>query len=219
MREITLREAFRAILDRIVFVVLIPFLAIAVTALICWNVLPSTYTATTSMYVLNRTSEGVISYTDVNTSSLLVNDYQELATSNRVQSGAANVVGMADLKDFKISISTKNSTRMIYVNVEGTDPIATANVANAIAENLSTCILEVMQVGNISIIDAAVPPTEPSGPNSLQNTLLAGILGLVLSISIVIFIEVFNTRIRTADDVDNFLKLPVLAQIPKSTQS
>ncbi len=218
MRELTLHEMFKAILDRIVFVALLPFIAIVVTAFVCWNVLPPTYTATTTMYVLNRASEGTISYTDVNTSTLLVSDYQALATSQRVQGGAAGMLGFADLEDFEISVSSQNSTRLISVNVEGTDPAVTANVANAIAANLSECILDVMQVENISIIDVATPPEEPSGPNSLRNTFLAGIVGLLISVGLVLFIEAINTHIRTAEDVETFLKLPVLAQIPKASE-
>ncbi len=215
MRDLTLRDILKAILERIGFVAIIPAVVVIITAFVCWNVLPPTYTATTTMYVLNRASEETISYTDVNTSTLLVNDYQALASSNRVVDGAANMIGLENLEDYKVSISLQSSTRLISVDVEGTDPAMTANVANAIAANLSECILDVMKVGNISIIDAAVPPSEPSGPKSLRNTALAGLIGLVLSVCIVVLIEAMNTKIRTADDVQEFLKLPVLTQIPK----
>lgn len=215
MRDLTLRDILKAILERIGFVAIIPAVVVIITAFVCWNVLPPTYTATTTMYVLNRASEETISYTDVNTSTLLVNDYQALASSNRVVDGAANMIGLENLEDYKVSISLQSSTRLISVDVEGADPAMTANVANAIAANLSDCILDVMKVENISIIDAAVPPIEPSGPKSLRNTALAGLIGLVLSVGIVVLIEAMNTKIRTADDVQEFLKLPVLTQIPK----
>ena len=217
MRDLTLRDIFKAVLDRIVFVAVVPAVAVAVTAFVCWNVLPPTYTATTTMYVLNRASDETISYTDVNTSTLLVNDYQALASSNRVVDGAAQLVGLEDLKDYKVSVSLQSSTRLISVDVEGLDPAMTANVANAIAFNLSECILDVMKVENISIIDTAVPPVSPSGPQSLRNTALAGVIGLVASVGLVLLIEAMNTKIRTADDVQEFLKLPVLSQIPKFT--
>lgn len=214
MRELTLRDAFKAVIDHIVFVVVVPFVAIAVTAFVCWNILPPTYTATTTMYVLNRASDETISYTDVNTSTLLVNDYQALASSNRVQDGAAGLVGLENLDDYKVTISLQSSTRLISVDVEGMEPAMTANVANAIANKLSECIVDVMKVENISMIDIAVPPDEPSGPQSLRDTVLAGVIGLIVSVGIVVSMEALNTRIRTADDVEKLLSLPVLTQVP-----
>lgn len=214
MKDLTLRDIFKAILDRIVFVAVVPAVFVAVTAFVCWNVLPPTYTATTTLYVLSRSYEDIISYNDLHTSSMLVDDYQALASSNLVMQGAAQMLGLESLDGYKITVSLQNNTRLISVGVEGTDPTMTANVANAIASTLSECILDVMKVENISIIDTAVPPLEPSGPQSLRNTALAGVMGLVLSVGLVLLIETLNTKIRTADDVREFLKLPVLSQIP-----
>ncbi len=215
MRELTLHDALIAIWDRIIFVVLFSLVATAISAYVSFNILPPVYTATTTLYVLSRYTEGSISYSDVSTSTLLVSDYQALASSNRVRAGAAQMLGLDNLDGFEISVDTQDSTRMIYVDVVGVDPVVTANVANAIAENLSACMLEVMKVENISQIDAAVPPTMPSGPDALKNTVLAGMCALVLSISIVLFAEAVNTRIRTYEDAEKLLNLPVLAQIPK----
>jgi capsular polysaccharide biosynthesis protein len=215
MRELTLHDALIAIWDRIIFVVLFSLAAAAAAAYVSWNVLPPVYTATTTLYVLSEYTQGSISYMDVNTSTLLVSDYQALASSSRVRAGAAEMVGIDNLDGFEITVDTQDSTRMIYVNVVGENPGETANVANAIAENLSVCILEVMKVENISVIDTAVPPNMPSGPDALKNTVLAGMCALVLSIGIVLFAEVANTRIRTNEDAEKLLNLPVLAQIPK----
>ncbi len=215
MRELTLHDALIAIWDRMIFVVLFSLAAAAAAAFVSWNVLPPVYTATTTMYVLSRTAEGPISYSDVSTSTLLVSDYQALATSGRVRAGAAAMVGLDNLDGFDISVYTQSSTRLIYVDVIGGDPVETANVANAIAENLSACILEVMQVENISLIDAAAPPMKPSGPNALLNTVLSGACALVLSVGIILFAEAVNTRIRTYEDAEKLLNLPVLAQIPQ----
>ena len=140
MRELTLHDALIAIWDRMIFVVLFSLAAAAAAAFVSWNVLPPVYTATTTMYFLSRTAEGPISYSDVSTSTLLVSDYQALATSGRVRAGAAAMVGLDNLDGFDISVYTQSSTRLIYVDVIGGDPVETANVANAIAENLSACI-------------------------------------------------------------------------------
>lgn len=215
-REMTIKDVFRAILNHIGLIVLISVVAVTGAALLCWLVLPPTYTATTTMYVLNRTTESeLLNYNDLNSSLQLVNDYRELAQSDRIQLRAAEALGLENLEDFDIKVEAENNTRIISVNVESTDSPMAANVANAITEELSDCIIDVMQAENISIIDSAMPPTEPSGPKSLQITVSAGIAGLLIGIALALLIEMMDTKLKTAEDVEKLLEIPVLAQIPK----
>jgi capsular polysaccharide biosynthesis protein len=194
--------------------VIIPFIAISVTAYISYEVLVPTYTAATTMYVLNRQSEYALDYTELMTGEMLIADYQQLALSNRVMDAAAEETGLEHLGGYAINVSASDNTRIINITVEGTDPELSAKVANSIAQNLSDCIMDVMRVENISVIDKAVPPLFPSGPNKLRNIALSGILGLALSVFIALLIEMTNTTIRTTEDVEAALSLPVLAKIP-----
>ena len=101
------------------------------------------------------------------------------------------------------------------MNVEGKDQQKVAVVANALAQTLSECILEVTNTENISVIDPAVTPTEASGPSLMRNVLAAGLIGLVVLALFILILEMTNTRIRNADDVEKLLDLPVLGQIPR----
>lgn len=75
--------------------------------------------------------------------------------------------------------------------------------------------MEVTNTENISVIDPAVTPTRPSGPNLMRNVLMAGLVGLVISVVFILLLEMTNTRIRNVDDVEKLLDLPVLGQIPR----
>ena len=83
MRDFTVKDFFKAILDHIVVFVLIPFIAVAVTAFISSNVLPPVYTAKTSLYVMNQASDTITS-SDVNTSTLSVSYTHLLFHANYV---------------------------------------------------------------------------------------------------------------------------------------
>lgn len=217
MEEISLRDIFRSILRHIVLVALIPVLAVSVTGYLCWNVLPKTYTAETTMYVLTQTDADSLNYNELNLSTQLVNDYREMVESKRVRSGAATMLGMDEKtmeESYKIDVSSTTSTRFIRLTIDGPNPAVAANYANALAYQLAQCILDVTNVENISVIDEATPPTTPSGPKSLRNTAIAGVAGLALSVMAAILIDMLNVRIRTREDVTNLLGLPVLAQIP-----
>ena len=216
-QELTFTDILKSIFRHIVLVAVVPMLAVAATAYLCWNVIPKTYTAETTMYVLTQTNTDTLNYNEVNLSTQLVNDYREMAESRRVTTEASEMVGITEKElesDYKISVDSTTSTRLIRLSVTGKSPAAAANLANALAAKLSDCILDVTNVENISIIDEATPPDKASGPKSLQYTAIAGVAALALSIGLAILIDATNVQVKTREDVERLLQLPVLAQIP-----
>lgn len=210
-------DIFKAIFHHIVLVVIIPLFAVIAAAYVCWNVIPKTYTAETTLYVLTRSDTESLSYNELTVSTQLVNDYQELAESRRVLSGAAEMLGLdfEQMKnEFDINVDSTTSTRLITLQVTGESAAQVANLANAVATQLAECILDVTNVENINVVDQAVPPIEPSGPKSLQIITVAGAAGLFLSVMFAIILEMVNVKILTREDVQEYLGVSVLAQIP-----
>lgn len=67
---------------------------------------------------------------------------------------------------------------------------------------------------NVNVLTQAVPPLEHSSPRVLINTLLALVLGTLLSVGVVLVLEKLDRRVRSAEDLREALGLPVLATIP-----
>lgn len=61
----------------------------------------------------------------------------------------------------------------------------------------------------------AEPETRPSKPNVPLNLALGGILGLMFGFGLAFFLEYMDTTVKSLDDVERFLGVPVLAVIPK----
>jgi capsular exopolysaccharide synthesis family protein len=70
----------------------------------------------------------------------------------------------------------------------------------------------------VEIIDQARPPTAPVKPNVPLYLGLAAIAGLVLGIMLAFFIEYLDTSVKTIDDVERYLGLPVLGVIPQNIE-
>jgi len=79
-------------------------------------------------------------------------------------------------------------------------------------------INEVMELGDISVIDEARIPKNPIKPNKKRNLAIGGILGLTLGVMLVLFMEYMDNTIKTTDDIERYLGFPVLGLIPKVTQ-
>lgn len=67
---------------------------------------------------------------------------------------------------------------------------------------------------NISIVDLATPPREPSKPNMLVNMAIAAMFGLGLGIMAALVLEALDETLATPDDVEKKLGVSVLGVIP-----
>jgi succinoglycan biosynthesis transport protein ExoP len=75
-------------------------------------------------------------------------------------------------------------------------------------------ISELMVPTDVQIVDRAVLPDKPAKPNKLLNIVVAAFLGLFAGVGLAFWLESMNASIYTADDVTNYLNLPVLGNIP-----
>ena len=71
---------------------------------------------------------------------------------------------------------------------------------------------------NISLIDTAEPPREPSSPRPLLNLIAALLGGMIFAGGFVFFREQFDDAMRNPDDVEKKLGLPLLGLIPQVDQ-
>lgn len=61
-------------------------------------------------------------------------------------------------------------------------------------------------------------PNRPVSPNIVMNIFLSLVLGLVAGIGLAYFIEYLDTSVKTVDDVERFLGLPVVGVIPQKVR-
>jgi len=66
---------------------------------------------------------------------------------------------------------------------------------------------------DISLLNPAVAPTEPSGPRVLLNTLVGILAGTVLGVGLALLLELLNRPVRSPSDVKDMLGIPVLGTI------
>ena len=72
----------------------------------------------------------------------------------------------------------------------------------------------------VEVVEPAEPPPDnrPVSPNLLLNVLLSIVLGIVAGVGLAYFIEYLDTSVKTVDDVERYLGLPVLGVIPQKVR-
>lgn len=84
---------------------------------------------------------------------------------------------------------------------------------NLINSRESIRLARLQNTPNVVQIEAAKVPVSPVRPKPLNNTLLAGAVGLMLMAGVVFLIEYLDDTIRTPEDVERLLDVPVLGYI------
>ena len=71
---------------------------------------------------------------------------------------------------------------------------------------------------NVSVIEPAVPPLNPVSPNILLNMALGLVLGVFGAFALAFFLEYLDDSLEKTEEVEEYLRLPVLASIPELRQ-
>lgn len=68
---------------------------------------------------------------------------------------------------------------------------------------------------SVEMHDAPVISNSPVSPNVTLNLVLGAVVGLIFGVGIAFFLEYLDTSVKSLEDVERYLQVPVLAVIPK----
>lgn len=214
MEEISIRDLLATLQRGLLFLIIIPILVTTAAGVYYYKYTKNEYTAEAKLYVLIDYEDptGDVRY-DVTTSTSFAGDYQQLIKTHEVLSAAAEQLAVENLKAVKIDVSALTNTRVINLTVTGTDPAFCMKVANTISQVFIEYLETITKQSIVSIASKALMPTEPSGPSRARNTAMALVVSLVLVAGVLIAIEMLNSTLRTSEDIEETLRIPVLARI------
>lgn len=114
-----------------------------------------------------------------------------------------------------VSADAPLDTVLIKVNVVTTDPILSANVANAVGQQFEITASQLEfgadQTGiKVTVVNDAIPSESPSSPRYLLNTMAGLILGFLMGICIAVIRLYFSGVVK---NTDHLLGLPLLAAV------
>lgn len=179
------------------------------------------YKATATMYVNNKSSNTstdnyTISQADITASVKLVDTYSAILHSDSLLEQAVETSGIdISVEDLRNHFSTAsvNNTEVFSLYVRSTSPEDAAELVNAIAENATTQIGEIIEGSSVKIIDKAKIPTTIDSPSYKKYTMVGTLAGILCGLAIVTLIALADTSIKSEDDL-SYWPYPILGVIP-----
>jgi capsular polysaccharide biosynthesis protein len=219
---IDLVSLFELLISKIKMIIFMVVIFAVMGALVSRYVIVPKYTATVTFYVNNNKNSVSqnLSYSDLSAASMLVPTYIELIKSKSVLKTVEDKINTGYTSDQLASMISASEqgddTQLMVLQVTNSNPENAYLIANAIADIAPTKIVELMDGSSVKVVDYAEMPTEPTSPNVFKNTVIAAVLGLVLSIGIIFLRYILETSIKNEDDIKRmFPNIPVIGVVPE----
>ncbi|MDO4377227.1 MAG: Wzz/FepE/Etk N-terminal domain-containing protein [bacterium] len=218
MEEIDLKELFEYVKNKLGLIIVITAgicLLGCIYGLVFQKPMYKSYT--TVILGSNATnSSQTITQTDITINRNLVDTYAQIVTSRRVLDQVINELNLdisyESLKS-KISVSAVNNTEIIKINAEDKDAIKAKNIANITANYFKKEIVDLYNMNNVNILDEAIQEKNPYNINIAKQIIVYFMIGLILAIGIVFVVFYFDRTIKSAEQVEQKIKLPILGSI------
>lgn len=220
--EIDIGRIFHSIMERIWRVIIVSVLCAAMVFGYTYYFVTPQYQADAMFYVNNNSfsvGDAALSITngDLVTSRGLVDSYIVILKTRETLNEVIDYAG-ADLSYSQvsgmISASAVDETEIFRVTVTNPDPKQAEEIANAIAYILPKRIGNIMDGTSAKIVDSAVVPAAPSSPSYTKNAMIGFLLGFLLCAGSIALKEIFDTTIRSEEDIEQVCAHPVLSAVP-----
>ncbi|MFR9295619.1 MAG: YveK family protein [Turicibacter sanguinis] len=220
-QEMTLEDIFRALKKRWLLIVSVTLMCLIGGSIFVLFFGPEpVYQASTTVLVNYRAEEtNKLTQSDLTTSQKLVATYTEIIKSATILEPVIKALDLeitADELLKNIGVAQLNDTEIIKITVKNEDAELSRDIANTIANVFSKEISKIMKVDSTSTLDVAKTPMTPLSQNKITKIAIAGILGMMISAGLVFVLEYLDRTVKTADETEKLLGVPVLGVIQKS---
>ena len=223
LKTITLKDFFTLFYTRIWLLILVPAVCMGIVYAQQHFFFEPEYRSTATLYILKQENGAGYNYTDSDFSLALdvVNDCTYILKSNVVLD---QVISSLDLDmsydDLYDCIETENpsDTRILEVSATTHDASLSKKITDKVCVIGIDEITDVMGFEQVNMYAEGLEPTKPSNTIGLAGYLLIGIMAAVATYSVILIIYIFDDGIRNKEDIEEYLGLSILGDIPNFSE-
>ena len=204
--EIDLQDLFGLLLHKAWIIILATLATAAIGFAVSFFLITPQYESTTSIYIsTSKGNENSMTYSDAQLASQLTKDYEELILGRTV---LEKVIAQYQLNESyeslkkRVSVENTTNTRIISITVKDPNPEDAQIIANSIRDVAAVHIKDVTDVEAVNVADEANLPEKPCEPSIPKWTLIAAMLGVILSAGISVIGYLLDDTSKSAEYVE-----------------
>ncbi|WP_204169264.1 Wzz/FepE/Etk N-terminal domain-containing protein [Mammaliicoccus sciuri] len=213
---IDLIKLFTILKKNMKYLIIVPIVFLVLSMVITFVLMTPKYSSSTQVLVNQKETDNQMMAQQVQSDLQLVNTYSEIIKSPRILDKVSkNLKGKYSSKEIEgmLTVSNQAESQILNIAVENESREAAGKVANEIANVFSKDVSKIMNVDNVSILSKADHNGNKVSPKPLINAVVGVFLGLIIALIIIFLKEILDKRIKTEEDVEELLDLPVLGTI------
>ncbi|MGC3791358.1 YveK family protein [Priestia aryabhattai] len=228
---ISLRHLFQVLRKRLWLIALIAIIAATISAVISFFVLTPVYQTSTQILVNQAKSEQQLYNAGaVQTNVQLISTYNDIIKSPAILDTVIEKLkldGSAKSLGGQIQVTSAENSQVAVITVQDTNAKRATEIANTTASVFQQKVPKIMNmnIDNVSILSKAdlAASNSPIKPQPILNIAIALVVGLMVGIGLSFLLEYLDNTIKTEQDIENILELPVMGvitnikDVPKAT--
>ncbi|MGA8924666.1 MAG: polysaccharide biosynthesis tyrosine autokinase [Solirubrobacterales bacterium] len=110
------------------------------------------------------------------------------------------------------------ATILLQNRINELPPGGGGDIRRSLLENRLTALetLADLQTGNAEVVQPADVPTSPSSPKIVRNTVIGGLIGVLLALALALILDRLDRRVREPDELEDIFDLPIVGYVPES---
>lgn len=224
MRIITLKDLWNIFVQRFLIIVLAAVICMGGLFIVSRIAVDEKYESTATLYILrqNEKASNTDMTSDFSLALNVVNDCTYLLKSHAVIDDVIEELKLdTGYDEMAESVSTYNpdNTRILEVTVEADTPEQAKKIVDSVCSIGAEKITQAMGFDQVYLYEYGTLESEPSNNIGLLIYLLVGIAAAVLAYTVCLVAYLIDDRIRSEEDIERYLGLTLLGDIPDSNDS
>ena len=166
-------------------------------------------------------SDSIINTNDLTINSKLITTYQQITKSRKVLKQVIDKLKLdyeVEALASNIQVTGITDTEIIKITVSDLDANLAYKIVNELTKVFSKEMQEIYNVSNVSVLDEPEVAESSSNMSFVKACAIFFVVGVVLSLAVIFIAYYFDTTIKTVEQVENKIDVPVLGSIPDYNQ-
>ena len=226
MEELDLKKLIGIFWNKRLHIIVITLVAIIIGAVYSFYFVTPVYESYSTLVLVKDTAktttgedevEQTITSSDLGLAQNLIGTYSQLVKSKSILRKTINNLGINESEttlEKKITVKEIDDTEMLKITVRDEDPVQAMRVSNEVTSVFADTVSDIYKINNVYVVDTAEESIVPCNVNHIRDIIIFFAIGIVISVIYVLIANMFDTTVKSAEDIENSTDLITLISIP-----